>query len=47
MAPLDVCSVVSGVRADVHLTPKADIKADEIDVHFVPIATKVQRTKWG
>jgi hypothetical protein len=29
------------------ITPKADIRADEIDVRFVPIATKVRRSKTG
>ena len=29
------------------IPPKADIRADEIDVRFVPLATKVQRSKSG
>jgi len=29
------------------LHPKADIRADEIDVRFVPISTKVRRSKNG
>ena len=43
--PFRVKSVVLGALADVLFTPKAGIRTDEIDVRYVPLATKVRCSK--